>query len=54
MLLEEDAEDAAEAVLPLLTCAKVWSGERGLSGAGGGSMGLARPSRIAFLSAATS
>ena len=30
------------------------SGERGLKGAGGGSMGEARPSRMAFLSASTS
>lgn len=33
---------------------KVDSGDRGLSGAGGGSIGDARPSRMAFLRAATS
>ena len=53
ILFDEGVEGAAEAVLPLI-CENVWSGERGLSGAGGGSMGLARPSRIAFLRAATS
>ena len=30
------------------------SGDKGLSGAGGGSIGEARPSRMAFFSAATS
>lgn len=47
LLLEEEEEDCCKDANDV-------SGERGLSGAGGGSMGDARPSIMAFFNEATS
>lgn len=47
LLLEDEDEDCCKDANDV-------SGDRGLSGAGGGSMGEARPSIMAFFSEATS